>query len=54
MWFLFLLVMGCVYHQLSKFSRQNMVHCVELHLQAGPHLILLELMSGGAMKFPEA
>lgn len=53
-WFLSLLVMGCVYHQPSKFSHQNIVHCVELSFQTGPHLILLELMSGGDMKFPEA
>lgn len=41
-WILSLLVMGYVYHQPSKFSHQNIVHCMELSLQAGPHLILLE------------
>nr|XP_036874705.1 leukocyte tyrosine kinase receptor isoform X2 [Manis javanica] len=49
-WFLSLLVMGYIYHLLSKFSHQNIVRCVGLSLQAAPRLILLELMSGGDMK----
>uniref|UniRef100_F7I9A1 Tyrosine-protein kinase receptor n=1 Tax=Callithrix jacchus TaxID=9483 RepID=F7I9A1_CALJA len=35
---------------ISKFSHQNIVRCVGLSLRAAPHLILLELMSGGDMK----
>ncbi|KAF6351733.1 leukocyte receptor tyrosine kinase [Rhinolophus ferrumequinum] len=35
---------------ISKFSHQNIVRCVGLSLWAAPHLILLELMSGGDMK----
>lgn len=42
--------MGYMYHPPSKFSHQNIVHCVGLSLWAAPLLILLELMSGGDMK----
>lgn len=47
--------MRYVYHSPSKFSHQNIVPCVGVSLRAAPHLILLELMSGGDVKkFPEA
>ncbi|XP_041131337.1 leukocyte tyrosine kinase receptor-like, partial [Polyodon spathula] len=35
---------------MSKFSHQNIVHCVGVSLQTLPRFILLELMTGGDMK----
>ncbi|XP_069464754.1 ALK tyrosine kinase receptor [Ambystoma mexicanum] len=35
---------------ISKFSHQNIVHCVGVSLQALPRFILLELMAGGDLK----
>lgn len=34
----------------SKFSHQNIVHCIGVCLQAMPRFILLELMAGGDLK----
>ncbi|XP_033620894.1 leukocyte tyrosine kinase receptor isoform X2 [Fukomys damarensis] len=37
-------------HIISKLCHQNVVRCVGLSFRAAPHLILLELMSGGDMR----